>query len=315
MLGIFRTTLGTEMATSSRNFFVSKSEQLALNASLAVGVCMLGLKWYAYHITGSVAIFSDAMESVVHQFAVAFAWYSLRVTYRPPDDEHHYGHDKITYFSAGLEGGLIVVAAVVIIYEAVSKLIVGVSLEQLGIGTALTGTAGAINAVLGWYLVRTGKRERSLIVEANGRHILTDAWTSVGAVIGLLLAWRTGFYFIDPILALFFGGNIIFEGVKLMRNSAGGLMDRTNAEYEQAGRAALQSFCDAHHTSYHRFRLRESGQRVYVDFHIVFEDGTTIEDAHRMATEAEQCVVDAIDHSVEVLSHLESTNVPDWHQD
>lgn len=303
------------MATSSRNFFVSKSEQLALNASLAVGVCMLGLKWYAYHITGSVAIFSDAMESVVHQFAVAFAWYSLRVTYRPPDDEHHYGHDKITYFSAGLEGGLIVVAAVVIIYEAVSKLIVGVSLEQLGIGTALTGTAGAINAVLGWYLVRTGKRERSLIVEANGRHILTDAWTSVGAVVGLLLAWRTGFYFIDPILALFFGGNIIFEGVKLMRNSAGGLMDRTNAEYEQAGRAALQSYCDAHHTSYHRFRLRESGQRVYVDFHIVFEDGTTIEDAHRMATEAEQCVVDAIDHSVEVLSHLESTNVPDGHQD
>jgi predicted Co/Zn/Cd cation transporter (cation efflux family) len=130
------------MATSSRNFFVSKSEQRALNASLAVGVCMLGLKWYAYAITGSVAIFSDAVESVVHQFAVAFAWYSLRVTYRPPDDEHHYGHDKITYFSAGLEGGLIVVAAIVIIYEAVTKLIVGVTLEQLGIGTALTATAG-----------------------------------------------------------------------------------------------------------------------------------------------------------------------------
>ncbi|MFM8439308.1 MAG: cation transporter dimerization domain-containing protein, partial [Candidatus Kapaibacterium sp.] len=100
-----------------------------------------------------------------------------------------------------------------------------------------------------------------------------------------------------------------------MRTSVGGLMDRTNVEYEQAARAALSTYCREHHTSFHRLRLRESGQRVYVDFHIVFDDGTPIEDAHRMATEAEQCVVDAIDHSVEVLSHLESTNVPDGHDD
>ncbi len=303
------------MASSSANFALSKAERVGLNVSLGTGVAMLFIKWYAYYITGSVAIFSDAMESVVHQFAVAFAWYSLRVTYRPPDDEHHYGHDKITYFSAGLEGGLIIVAAVVIITEAIKKLYVGVELEQLGIGTAMTGAAGAINAILGIILVRVGKKHKSFIVEANGKHILTDAWTSVGAVIGLLLAWKTHYYFIDPLLALLFGSNIIYEGFKLMRNAINGLMDRTNATYEQLARAALQSFCDENHTSFHRFRLRESGQRVYVDFHIVFDDGTPIEIAHRLATQAELCVVNAIDHSVEVLSHLESTDLPEDHID
>ncbi len=276
---------------------------------------MLFLKWYAYAITGSVAIFSDAMESVVHQFAVLFAWYSIRVTYRPPDSEHHYGHDKITYFSAGFEGALIIVAAGVIITESISKIIAPTPLEQIGVGAGLTALAGGVNALLGLYLIRIGRRQKSLIVEANGRHILTDAWTSAGAVGGLLLAAGTGWYYIDPIIALIFGANIIVEGGKLIRNAVHGLMDRTNESYEVKARQALDEFCSLHSTSYHRFRLRESGQRVYVDFHIVFADGTPIEVAHQLATDAELCVINTIDHAVEVLSHLESTNLPDGHDD
>ena len=309
------TNFVSTVATSSINFSLSKNERLALNISLCVGVVMLGTKWFAYMITGSVAIFSDAMESVVHQFAVAFAWYSLRVTYRPPDKDHHYGHDKITYFSAGLEGGLIIVAAFVIIGEAIHKLIIGITLEQISFGTSLTAGAGLINTVLGYYLKRIGKKEKSLIVEANGRHILTDAWTSFGAVVGLLLAWKTGLYIIDPILALLFGSNIIFEGLKLMRSAVQGLMDHTNDFYENKARAALETFCFEHHISFHRQRLRESGQRVYVDFHIVFPDGTPIETAHQFASEAEQCVVDVIDHPSEVMSHLESEHLPEGHDE
>ncbi len=303
------------MASSSQHFELSKAERISLNISLLVGFAMLFMKWYAYTITGSMAIFSDAMESIVHQFAVVFAWYSLRVTYRPPDDNHHYGHDKITYFSAGFEGALIVVAAIVIVTESISRLLNPTPLEQLGAGVAITAFAGGVNALLGFYLIRVGKRHKSLIVEANGRHIMTDAWTSFGAVIGLLLAWRIGWYYLDPIIALLFGANIIFEGGKLIRNAVHGLMDQSNPEYEQQARAVLDAYCSTHHVSYHRFRLRESGQRVYVDFHLVFPDGTPIEAAHQVATDAELSIVRAIDHSVEVLSHLESTNLPEGHMD
>jgi Predicted Co/Zn/Cd cation transporters len=165
-----------------------------MNASLAIGLAMLGIKWFAYLRTGSTVILSDALESVVHQLAVAFAWIALRLSYRPPDKNHTYGHDKITYFSAGFEGGLIGLAALVILYTAIEQLLRGPRLEHLDVGTALTAAAGAVNAVLGWYLVHVGKTEHSLVIEANGRHVLTDAWTSAGAVVGLLLAdgYRAG---------------------------------------------------------------------------------------------------------------------------
>lgn len=303
------------MASSSQSFSLSPNESRALNISLGIGLLMLGIKWFAYIITGSVAIFSDAMESVVHQFAVAFAWYSLRVTYRPPDNDHHYGHDKITYFSAGLEGGLIIIAAFVIIATAINKLIYGITLERVGSGTFLTAFAGGINAILGWYLLKVGKKERSLIIEANGRHILTDAWTSVGAVAGLLLAYYTKLTIIDPIIALVFGSNIIWEGGKLLRSAVSGLMDKTNPVYQLKAMNALDNFSAEHNVSYHRLRLRESGQRVYVDFHIVFPEGTPIEVAHQTATDAELCVLRVIDHPAEVLSHLEPLNQPEGHDD
>lgn len=279
-----------------------------MNISLMIGFLMLALKWSAYLLTGSIAIFSDAMETIVHIAAVGFAWYSLRITYLPADDDHHFGHDKITFFSAGLEGALIILAAIIIIQTAIDKLITGVTLEQIGFGTALTATAAAINTMLGVYLVKTGKNNKSLIIEANGRHILTDAWTSAGAIAGLLLAYLTGSYWIDPLMALFFGANIIFEGGKLIRRSIQGLMDKTDPELFTSVQDILSSQCSVLGISYHRLRLRMSGNVVYIDFHLQFPDETTIESAHLQATQIEQTIQQQVAHPCDIVTHLESTS-------
>lgn len=269
---------------------------------------MLALKWSAYLLTGSIAIFSDAMETIVHIAAVGFAWYSLRITYLPADEDHHFGHDKITFFSAGLEGALIILAAIIIIQTSIDKLITGVTLEQIGFGTALTATAAAINTMLGLYLVKTGKNNKSLIIEANGRHILTDAWTSAGAIAGLLLAYLTGSYWIDPLMALFFGANIIFEGGKLIRRSIQGLMDKTDPELFTSVQDILSIQCSLLGITYHRLRLRMSGNIVYIDFHLQFPDETTIESAHLQATQIEQSIQQQVAHPCDIVTHLESTS-------
>ncbi|MFN5377771.1 MAG: cation diffusion facilitator family transporter, partial [Ignavibacteria bacterium] len=144
-----------------------------MNFSLATGVLMLIAKWIAFIITGSSVIFSDAAESVVHIVAVWFAWYALRVGSRPPDEDHPYGHDKVSFMSAGVEGGLICIAAIVIIVTAVNKLLTGVEIQRIDIGVLITFGAAAVNLVLGLYLISTGKKNKSLIVEANGRHVMT----------------------------------------------------------------------------------------------------------------------------------------------
>lgn len=290
-----------------------KAEAKAMNVSLIVGVLMLGAKWVAYMITGSVAIFSDAAESVVHIVAVGFAWRALRIMHRPPDADHHFGHEKVGFMSAGVEGGLIVLAAGVIVWTAIEKLLSGVTLEQVGLGSAITAGAGAVNALLGWYLVRTGRREHSLVITANGKHILTDAWTSAGAVIGLLLATSTGWLFLDPILAIVFGLNIVREGYKLVLASVNGLMDKTNPELEALARSIIVTFTTQHGLDFHRLRLRESGPRVHVDFHLIFPDATSVSDAHALATDLEDLISTAMPKHAEVISHIEPTTQPDGH--
>ena len=295
---------GTENRVNGRE--LSQQEKRAMNISLMAGIAMLFLKWSAFLLTGSSAIFSDASETVVHIFAVAFAAYSLRVVYRPPDEDHHFGHDKISYFSAGFEGGLIVLAAIVIIYTAIEKMITGIELEQIGLGTTLVGVAGAINALLGWYLVRVGRQTSSLILVANGKHILTDAWTSFGAILGLTVVILTDIKIFDPLMAIFFAFNILYEGGKLVQKAVRGLMDKTNPELEEKARHTLDTFCTGHGITYHKLRLREGGAIVYIDFHLQFPDETTIQSAHDIATEAEQAVGEAMNRPADVFSHLES---------
>ena len=286
-----------------------------MNISLAVGILMLAAKWVAYLLTGSSVIFSDAAESVVHVIAVWFAWYAVRLAAEPPDKEHHYGHEKIGFVSAATEGALICIAAIVIIISAVEQLVVGVQIQQIGIGTAITAGAGLVNLALGQYLIRTGRAHRSLTVEANGKHVMTDVWTSLGAVAGLLVAWWTNILELDPIIAIIFAGNILREGVGLVYTSVQGLMDRTDPELERQATEALDVFVTDRGLSYHRFRLRMAGRVPHVDFHLQFPDTMTVKTAHDLATEAEWLVKEVlVTESAEVITHLEPMTHPKGHE-
>jgi cation diffusion facilitator family transporter len=283
-----------------------KQLRFAMRLSLVVGVLMLLAKSYAYSITGSAAILSDAAESIVHVAAVAFAVFSLWLSLRPADPSHPYGHDKISFFSAGVEGMLIVFAAVYIIYEAISKWMAGLELENLGRGTLFVGAAALINLALGVYLVRKGRRHRSLILVANGKHVLTDSWTSFGVIAGLLLVATTGWLPFDPILAILVAGNILWSGGKLVRDSVGGLMDEGDPELHEQLIAILDEHTQRRGLHYHELRHRNSGVRVWIDLHLLFPADTSIERAHRQATEIEAVIQDKLAVPATITTHLES---------
>ncbi|MEY2720234.1 MAG: hypothetical protein RLZZ273_1600 [Bacteroidota bacterium] len=285
----------------------------AMNISLATGVLMLIAKWVAYIITGSTVIFSDAAESVVHIVAVWFAWYALRVGSRPPDEDHPYGHDKVSFMSAGVEGGLICIAAVIIIVTAVNKLITGVTIQRIDIGVLITFGAAAVNLALGLYLISTGKQNKSLVVEANGRHVMTDVWTSAGAVAGLYAADLFDMLWLDPVIAMLFATNIIWEGGKLVAVSVRGLMDRTDPELLQLTTEVIEPYCSEHACTYHRLRLRSSGNVIHVDFHLQVPDDMRMHDAHNLASNLEDLIRKRLDHQCEVFTHLESMTQPEGH--
>lgn len=205
-----------------------KQMNFSMRLSFGVGVFMLVMKAYAYYITGSTAILSDAAESVVHIFAVGFAAYSMWLSLKPPDQDHPYGHDRIAFFSAGFEGALILFAALYIIYHAILKLIYGCELENLDIGMLFVFIATLMNGALGCYLVYGGKKYHSIVLEADGKHILTDCATSLGVIVALVLTKVTGWVFFDPLIAIIIGINILCTGVKLIYHSISGLMDQSD---------------------------------------------------------------------------------------
>lgn len=286
-------------------------QNFAIRLSLVAGFLMLVGKSYAYLITGSYAILSDAAESVVHVFAVGFAAYSLWLSHQPADQSHPYGHEKIDFFSAGMEGMLIVIAAAVIIYEAISGWISGLELRNLSTGTLYIFAASVINLVLGLFLVSRGKRYSSLILIANGHHVLTDSWTSFGVVAGLLLALWTGWLPIDPLVAIAVAVNILWTGSKLIRQSVGGLMDEGNPELEQHIRSILDAEVRNHGLQYHELRYRRSGTSVWIELHLLLPRTMRLEEAHRHATEIEAVVISSLKNHVNVITHLEPVEIHD----
>jgi len=284
---------------------------MAINLSLIVGFGMLAGKWYAYLITGSAAILSDAAESVVHVLAVLFAAFSLWVSHRPPDASHPYGHDKVSFFSAGVEGALIVLAAVVIIYQAIAKLISGFVLENLGIGTLFVAGAATVNAGLGYFLVWQGRRLGSIILVANGKHVLTDSWTSFGVIVGLLLTMWTGWLPFDPIFAILVAINITWSGGKLIRQSIGGLMDEGDPEMEARIREIATEQARVKHLRFHELRYRYTGTSLWVELHLLFPPETHIGKAHWQATEIEAAIQSALPLPVNVITHLEPEDTHD----
>jgi cation diffusion facilitator family transporter len=277
-----------------------------MRLSLLVGFFMLATKVFAYWITGSAAILSDAAESVVHVVAVSFAAYSLWLSLKPADRSHLYGHDKITFFSAGFEGAMIVLAAFYIIFVSIQKWIAGLKLENLGTGTVLVLVAGLINGGLGWYLVRVGKKRGSLILEADGKHVLTDCWTSLGVIIGLSLTLLTGWLPFDPIFAIFVAINILWTGGNLIRQSVGGLMDEVDSETEARILRVLREATEEAGIQFHGLRHRNAGTRVWVEFHLLFPAGISLEAAHAKATRIEERIESELGSRAEVISHLET---------
>lgn len=273
--------------------------------SFWTGVAMLAIKATAWWVTRSSAILSDAAESVVHVAAVGFVVYSLRLSQKPPDETHPYGHAKISFFSAGFEGGLISIAGLFILWQAVRQWISGEVPQHLGIGSLLTALALVINGWLGWHLLRLGRKAGSLILEANGSHVLTDAWTSIGVLVGLGLTWATGWMGFDPICAILVALNILWSGGALMWRSANGLMDRADPAVQSALVARLDAAVAPHGVSWHQMRHRHLGDRHWVDFHLVFDDETTVRDAHAIASEIEREIREEVGTTTIVTTHLE----------
>ena len=285
----------------ARRFFphTPSSEAVAGQLAVVVGIALLGAKFVAYWVTGSAAIFSDAMESIVNVAASSFALYALFYAHRPADREHPYGHGKIEFLSAGFEGGMIFIAALVIGYRAVQAIRFQPALGGFGLGLGLMTMATVVNGVVGVYLIRAGRRQGSLTLEADGRHLYSDAITSAAAIVALVVVKVTGWRIVDPIVALLIAVYISCMGVHLMRVGAAGLMDQQDLDDE----ALLVRILDSHLEpagkepricSYHKLRHRHSGRYHWVDFHLMVPPGLTIDQGHAIASAIEYEIEQAL---------------------
>ena len=280
--------------------------RFAMRLSLIFGLAMLIGKTAAYFMTHSAAIFSDAAESVIHVIAVGFATFSLRLSTKPASSQFLYGYERITFFSAGFEGAMIVVAAIAILFESIRRWIAGLQLENLGAGVLLVLMAGILNAGLGYYLLRIGRRTNSLILEANGKHVLTDSWTSFGVVGGLGLVLLTHWKPFDPLVAIAVAANILWSGGHLVWSSAVGLMDYSDPKAGRKIRDKLDAICSELTVQYHGVRFRTTGYRLIIEVHLLFPRLTSVSEAHRLATILEERLPTELAMPAEVTTHLES---------
>ncbi len=248
--------------------------------SLSIGIGMFVFKIGAYLITGSAAIFSDAAESVVHVLATGMALFSIILSSKPADDSHPYGHGNIEFFSAGIEGLLILIAAIFIIYESIGSIIAGPKLHQLGIGAIIITLASTVNLLLGNYLIRTGKKTNSLTLVADGKHVLTDSITSFGVIAAVLLVMLTDILLLDPIIAIVVALNILFTGWKLIRESVSGLMIEANPVTLKKLSDTLIHAKKDYWIDIHELRFWQSGDKLFIDFHLILPYYFNIKQAH-----------------------------------
>lgn len=263
----------------------------AARLSLLVALWVLGLKALAYLLTGSVALLSDALESTVNVAAAFLALFAIRFAQRPPDETHPFGHTKAEYFSAVLEGVLVVLAAFLIAKESIPRLLHPRPLGDLGPGLLVSLLASLINGLLAWHLLRQGRRLRSPALTADGYHVLSDVLTSVGVLAGVGLAWATGLWVLDPLLALLVAGNILLMGFRLVRQSVGGLMDE-GLSPEEVGRIrkTIAEALGGRALEVHDLKTRKAGNRAFLEFHLVVPGSMTVEEAHRLCDELERAL-------------------------
>lgn len=283
----------------------------ALLISLFISAISLSLKIVAFFVTGSTAALSDSLESVVHFVAVVFVVYGYYVSTKPADDDHHYGHERIEFLSVGAEGAIIMVAGVTIIYHSIKSILFGVEIQNMDVGIALLVGAALINLLLGSYVLRVGRREKNNIAISNGKHTLTDVWTSSGVVAALVIIHYTGWLYIDVIISLGIAAYIMFEGYKLLRFSVSGIMDTRNPKIDEAIRSILANTLPEGIRDWHHLRHRTSGNTTWIELHLVFDDEVYLKYAHDKATQLERAMIDALDTDAIITMHLEPYHAHD----
>ena len=273
--------------------------------SIAAAIVTIALKAVAYALTGSVGLLSDMLESFVNLVGARMALAMLTIAARPPDEDHAFGHSKAEYFSSGLEGMLILLAAVSIGIAAIPRLITPKPLEQIGLGLGVSVAASLVNLLVARVLLRAGKRDHSITLEADAQHLMTDVWTSAGVLVGVGAVALTGWERLDPIVAILVACNIIWSGVRIMRKSASGLMDTAlSIEEQNTLRRILESY-SRNGTEFHAVRTRQSGTRRFVSLHVLVPGMWTVQRGHRLLENLEADIRNALANAT-VFTHLES---------
>ena len=277
--------------------------------SVVAAVVTIGLKTAAYVITGSIGLLSDALESLANLVAALVALYALWVAARPPDEEHTYGHTKAEYFSSGFEGLLIVAAAVGIVVAAVRRLIEPLPIQDPALGLLINALASVVNLAVARVLLRVGKRQESITLEADAQHLMADVWTSLGVIAGVTAAVATGWHRLDPIVAIAVALNVLRSGSRLLRRSVYGLLD-TSLPEETLGK--IKAILDAHSGAgvrYHALRTRQAGARRFISFHILVPGNWTVQRGHDLLERIEEQIREVVPNSV-VDTHLEPIEDP-----
>ena len=277
--------------------------------SLAAALATIVLKTSAYLLTGSVGLLSDALESFVNLAGALMALGMLTVAARPADEDHAYGHSKAEYFSSGVEGTLILVAAASIAYTALERLMDPRPLRQLGVGLAVSVAASLVNLAVALVLLRAGRRHESVTLQANAHHLLTDVWTSAGVLVGVGAVAVTGWQRLDPLVAIAVAANIVWSGARIVRTSILGLMDTAlpTAEQETVRRAVEKHLIEG--AEYHALRTRQSGARRFVSMHVLVPGSWTVHQGHELLERIEADVRASLPN-VTVFTHLESLDDP-----
>lgn len=272
--------------------------------SVIAALVTLALKFGAYALTDSIGLLSDALESVINLVAASIAVWALTVASRPPDAEHAYGHSKAEYFASGTESLLILLAAAGIAAAAWDRLLHPRPLERIELGLAISLSASAVNGAVAVILFRAGRRLRSITLRADASHLVTDVWTSVGVVLGLFFAQATGWYVLDPILAFVVAANILWTGLRLLRDTASGVLDTALPAADQERIDAVLAGFRHEGTQFHALRTRAAGPRRFVSMHVLVPGSWSVQRGHDLCEEIERNIVEALPTST-VFTHLE----------
>ncbi len=280
------------------------NKKAAIILSLVIGFVIMAVKFTAYYITGSNAILTDASESIVNVVAAAFAFYSLYLAEQPKDENHPYGHGKIEFFSAGIEGALIIIAGVLTFIPAAWNLLIEQKpLENIENGIYLILVTIIINGLLGLYLIRAGKASRSIVLEADGKHLLVDSVSSIILLAGLFLVKFTGISYLDSLIAIFLAFYIIYNGYKILRHSVGGLMDETDFELLDRLIIILRQNRRTKWIDVHNFRVKKYGSDIHIDCHLTLPYYLSLDASHQEVSDFENILRHNLDTELEIFIH------------